>query len=78
MVYSYISPCVQPLQKRVHPRLRYKVSYDPSRFSPEKISPSEIFKRTCRVLDNFNKLPAILTTLYNSTHPPEVSWVSTR
>ena len=68
---------VQPLRKRAHPGFRYEGPDDPSRFSPEKLTQAEVFKRTCRVLDDVDKLPLIPTTLFNDRHPPEEAWVST-
>jgi hypothetical protein len=57
VVCSYISRRVQPLQRRVNPGFRYEGQDDPSRFSPEKINASDLFKRCCKVLHEFEKVP---------------------
>jgi len=78
VVYSYTGCREQPLQKRLHPGFRYEGPSDPSRFSLEELSPLEIFKRTCRVLDDVEKAPLLLKSMYNALHSPEEAWVSSR
>ena len=55
VVYSFMCRRIPPLQKRVHPGFRYCGPNDPSRFSPEKLTEFEVFKRVCRVLDDVSK-----------------------
>ena len=77
VVYSFLGRRVQPLQRRIHPGFRYEGLEDPSRFSSEKIDFADLFKRCCKVLDDFEKSPA-LPRLFSAANPPENAWVSTR
>ena len=64
-------------EKRVHPGFRNRGLNDLSRFTPEKLTKYEVFKRVCRVLDDVEKLPLIPTSVINAKNPPEKAWVST-
>ena len=55
VVFSFVSRRVQPLQLRKHPAFRYEGTQDPTRMSPESMAQSEVVKRCCKVLDNFDK-----------------------
>ena len=59
------------------PGFRYEGLEDPSRFSSEKVNYSDLFKRCCRVLDDFDKVPT-LPMLFSAANPPENTWVSSR
>ena len=75
MVFSFVSRRIQPLQHRQHPAFRYEGTKDPTRLSPEAMAHSEVVRRCCRILDNFDKslkLPA----LFWAGNPPEKTWVS--
>ena len=70
MVFSSVSRRVQPLQRRKHPTVRYEGTKDPTRLSLEAMAHSEVIRRCCKVLDNFDKslkLPAI----FSAVNPPE-------
>ena len=74
VVYSFVSCRVQPLQLRKHHAFRYEGLQDPTKMSPEPMALSEVVKRCCKVLDNFDKsLP--LPTLFWAQNPPENAWV---
>jgi hypothetical protein len=77
VVYSFNDHRVQPLQKRAHLGFRYEGTDDPSRFSLVKINASDLFKRFCKVLNDFENVP-ILPTLFSIRNPPEGTWVSSR
>src|SRR6185437_7086072 len=72
--YSFVSRRVQPLQLRIHPSFRYEGTQDPTRMSPEPMALSEVVKRCCKVLDNFDK-SLTLPTLFWAQNPPENAWV---
>ena len=65
---------IQPLQHRKHPAFRYEGTKDPTRLLPEAMAHSEVVKRCCKVLDNFDKSLA-LPTLLSAQNPPENTWV---
>ena len=70
VVFSFVSRLVQPLQRRKHPAFRYEGTKDPTRLSLEAMAHSEVIRRCCKVLDNFDKslkLPAIFSVV----NPPE-------
>ena len=73
VVFSFISRRVQPLQLRKHPAFRYEGKQDPTRMSPEPMSQSEVIKRCCKVLDNFDK-SLMLPNLFWAQNPPENAW----
>ena len=75
VVFSFVSRRVQPLQHRTHPAFRYEGTKDPSRFSPDPMAHSEVIKRCCKVLDNFD-MSLILPVLFWAGNPPENFWVS--
>ena len=77
VVYSFLGRRVQPLQRQVHPGFRYEGLEDPSRFSPEKINHSDLFKRCWKVLDDFDQAPT-LPLLFSAANPPANGWVSSR
>ena len=70
VVYTFLSHRVQPLQYRTHPAFRYEGTKDPSRFSPELMPLSDLIRRCCKVLDNFDK-KLILPSLLWPGNPPE-------
>jgi len=70
VVFSFIDRWTQPLQLRQHPAFRYEGTKDPTRMSPEPMAQSEVIKRCCKVLDNFDKSLA-LPTLFSAQNPPE-------
>jgi len=74
VVYSFVSRRVQPLQHQKHPVFRYEGIQDPTRMSLEPMSQSEVVKRSCKVLDNFDK-SLKLPTLFWARNPPENAWV---
>ena len=74
VVFSFISRRVQPLQLRKLPTFRYEGIQDPTRMSPEPMSQSEVVKRCCKVLDNFDK-SLKLPRLFWAQNPPENAWV---
>jgi len=74
VVYSFVSRRVQPLQLQKHPAFRYEGTQDPTRMSPELMAQSEVIKRCCKVLDNFDKSLA-LPSLFCAQNPPENAWV---
>ena len=55
VVFSFVSRRVQPLQLRKHPAFRYEGTQGPTRMSPEPMAQSEVVRRCCKVLDNFDK-----------------------
>ena len=65
---------IQPLQHRQHPTFRYEGTKDPTRMSPEPMAHSEVIKRCCKVLDNFDKSLKLPAT-FSATNPPENTWV---
>jgi hypothetical protein len=70
IVYSFLGRRVQLLQRRIHPGFKYEGLEDPSRFYPEKINYSDLFKRCCKLLDDFDKVPAF-PMLFNAANLPE-------
>ena len=74
VVFSFVSRWIQPLQHRKHPAFRYEGTKDPTRLSPEAKAHSEVVKRCCKVLDNFDK-SLKLPTLLSAANPPEKTWV---
>ena len=74
VVFSFVSRWVQPLQHQKHPAFRYEGTQDPTRMSPEPMAQSEVVKRCCKVLDNFDK-SLKLPTLFWANNPPENAWV---
>ena len=56
VVFSFIDRRTQPLQLRKHPAFRYEGTQDPTRMSSEPLAQSEVIKRCCKVLDNFQEL----------------------
>ena len=70
MVFSFIGRRTQPLQLRQHLAFRYEGTKDPTRMSPEPMAQSEVIKRCCKVLDNFDK-SLVLPTLFSAQNPPE-------
>ena len=77
VVYSFLSRRVQPLQRRLHPGFRFEGREDPSRFSPDPIHQSELWRRCGKVLDGFDK-SVTLPTLFWAGNPPEKSCVSSQ
>ena len=75
VVFSFVSRRIQPLQRRKHPAFRYEGTKDPTRLSPEAMSRSEMVRRCCKVLDDFNK-SLVLPALLSAINPPEKTWVS--
>ena len=65
VVFSFISRRTQPLQLRKHPAFRYEGTQDPTRMSSEPLAQSEVIKRCCKVLDNFDK-SLTLPTLFSA------------
>ena len=65
VVFSFIGRRTQPPQLRQHPAFRYEGTKDPTRMSPEPMAQSEVIKRCCKVLDNFDKSLA-LPTLFSA------------
>ena len=74
MVFSFIGRRTQPLQLRKHLAFRYEGTQDPTRMSPEPMAQSEVIKRCCKVLNNFDK-SLMLPTLFSAQNPPENAWV---
>ena len=74
VVFSFIGRRTQPPQLRQHPAFRYEGTKDPTRMSPEPMAQSEVIKRCCKVLDNFDKSLA-LPTLFSTQNPLENAWV---
>ena len=74
VVFSFINRRTQPLQLRKHPAFRYEGMQDPIRMSSEPMAQSEVVKRCCKVLDNFDK-SLTLPTLFSAQNPPENAWV---
>ena len=77
VVFSFISRRIQPLQRRKHPAFRYEGTQDPTRLPPEAMARSEVVKRCCKILDNFDK-SLILPTLFSAVNPPEKTWASVK
>ena len=75
VVFSFVSRRVQPLQLRKHPAFRYEGKKDPTRLSPEAMAHSEVIRRCCKVLDNFDK-SLKLPVLFWADNPPEKTRVS--
>ena len=75
VVFSFISHRIQPLQCRKHPTFRYEGTKDLTRLSPEAMAHSEVIKRCCKVLDNFDK-SLVLPALFSTVNPPKKTWVS--
>ena len=75
VVFSFVSRRIQPLQRRKHPAFRYEGTKDPTRLSPETMSHSEVVRRCCKVLDDFDK-SLVLPALFSVVNPPENTWVS--
>ena len=75
VVFSFVSGRVQPLQHRKHPAFRYEGTKDPTRMSPEAMAHSEVIRRCCKVLDNFDK-SLKLPVLFWAANPPEKTRVS--
>lgn len=78
VVYNFMQHRLKPLQKRVHPSFRNRGLNDLSRFTPEKLTKYEVFKRVCRVLDDVKKLPLIPTSVINAKNPPEKAWIGVK
>ena len=74
-MFSFVSRRIQPLQHRKHPAFRYEGKNDPTRFSPKSMSCSEVVRRCCKLLNNFDE-SLILPALFWAGNPPENSWVS--
>ena len=70
VVFSFVSRRIQPIQCRKHPAFRYEGTKDPTRLSPEAMAHSEVIKRCCKVLDNFDK-SLVLPALFSAVDPPE-------
>ena len=75
MVFSFVSRRIQPLQHRQHPSFRYEGIEDATRMSPEPMAHSDVIRRCCKVLDNFDK-SLKLPILFWAKNPPENAWVS--
>ena len=69
VVYCFLSCRVQPLQHQTHPAFRYEGTKDPSRLSPEPMPLSDLIKRCCKVLNNFDE-KLILPVLFWAGNPP--------
>jgi len=70
VVFSFVSRRIQPLQHRQHPSFRYEGIEDATRMSPEPIAHSDVIRRCCKVLDNFDK-SLRLPILFWAKNPPE-------
>jgi hypothetical protein len=77
VVFSFVSRRVQPLQRRKHPAFRYEGTKDPTRLSLEAMAHSEVVRRCCKVLDNFDR-SLVLPTHFSAVNPPEKTWVSVK
>ena len=77
VVFSFVSRWVQPLQHRKHPAFRYEGTKDPTRMSPEAMAQSEVIRRCCKVLDNFDKSLKLLV-LFWAANPTEKTRVSAK
>ena len=77
VVFSFVSRRIQPLQHRKHPAFRYEGTKDPTRLSPEAMAHSEVVRRCCKVLDNFDK-SLVLPALFSAINPPKKTWVSVK
>ena len=75
VVFSFVSCRVQPLQHRQHPAFRYEGTKDATRMSPEPMAQSDVIRRCCKVLNNFDKCLK-LPILFWAKNPPENAWVS--
>ena len=75
VVFSFVSRRIQPLQHRQHPSFRYEGIEDATRMSPEPMAHSDVIRKCCKVLDNFDK-SLKLPTLFWAKNPPENAWVS--
>ena len=75
VVFSFVCRRIQPLQLRQHLAFRYEGTKDPTGLSPEAMAHSEVVRRFCKVLDNFDK-SLKLPTLFWVKNPPENAWVS--
>ena len=75
VVFSFVSRRVQPLQHRKHPAFRYEGVKDPTGFTSEPMSHSEVVRRCYKLLDNFEDSLTLLA-LFWAGNPPEKSWVS--
>jgi len=75
VVFSFVSRRIQPLQHRQHPSFRYEGIEDATRMSPEPMAHSDVIRRCCKVLDNFDK-SLKLPILFWAKNPPENAWVS--
>ena len=65
VVFSFIDRQTQPLQLRKHPAFRYEGTQDPTRMSSEPMAQSEVVKRCCKVLDNFDKSLDTMSSTYS-------------
>jgi hypothetical protein len=65
-----VSRQIQPLQRQKHPAFRYEGTIDPSRLSPKPMAHSEVVRRCCRLLDDFDK-SLVLPALFLAANPPE-------
>ena len=74
MVFSFISRRTRPLQLRKHLAFRYEGTQVPTRMSSEPLAQSDVIKRCCKVLDNFDK-SLTLPTIFSAQNPPEDAWV---
>ena len=77
VVFSFVSRWIQPLQRWKHPAFRYEGTKDPTWLSPEAMSHSAVVKRSCKVLDDFNK-SLVLPALFSAVNPPKRTWVSVK
>ena len=74
VVFSFIGRRTQHLQLRKHPAFIYEGTQDPTRMSSEPMAQSEVIKRCCKVLNNFDK-SLTHPTLFSAQNPPENAWV---
>ena len=70
VVFSFVSRRIQPLQHQKNPAFRYEGTKDPTRLSPEAMAHSEVIRRCCKVLDNFDK-SLVLPALFLVVNPLE-------
>ena len=77
VVFSFMSHRIQSVQRRKHPAFRYEGTKDPTRLSPEAMSHSEVVRRCCKLLDDFDK-SLVLPALFLAVNPPENTWVRFR
>ena len=75
VVFSFVSHRIQPLQHRQHPAFRYEGTKDATRMLPEPMAQSDVIRRCCKVLNNFDK-SLKLPILFWDKNPPENAWIS--